>query len=198
MLVQRIRRSVCVLSIVASLLAAPSATFGALPDGEVNNAGDSDSVTDVFVSGGRATVDTEYIRDCPGGLSNCWIEVRFASRCPEVWCGWTYQNWRALNSSGTAQADCLGAGNEDNEWLVQYRIGYTATSVKTVEFWGENELVWTIGGSFVYRLLGEVLFNVTNNTGTRYGTKIKTTTASSAYLDPVEAATSGGRDLITC
>ncbi len=51
---------------------------------------------------------------------------------------------------------------------------------------------------FVYRLLGEVLFNVTNNTGTRYGTKVKTTTASSAYLDPVEAATSGRRDLVTC
>lgn len=130
--------------------------------------------------------------------ANCWIEVRFASRCPEVWCGWSYQNWRALNSSGTAQADCLGAGNEDNEWLVQYRISYTATSTKTVEFWGENELVWTIGGGLVYRLLGEVLFNVTNNTGTRYGTKVKTTTASSAYLDPVEAATSGGQDLMTC
>lgn len=62
----------------------------------------------------------------------------------------------------------------------------SSPSVKgSTKFWGQNEVVWTIGGSFVYRLLGS---------GTRYGTKVVTKTVASAYLDPVEAATSGGRD----
>lgn len=64
--------------------------------------------------------------------------------------------------------------------------------------WGENEYVLTLGGTFGWRLIAEVLFNVTNSTGTRAGTKIVTITSPGAYNSPVEVATSGGRDLVTC
>ncbi len=43
MSVQRVRRSIGMLIILATLLAAPTAALGF--DGEVNNAGDFDSVT---------------------------------------------------------------------------------------------------------------------------------------------------------
>lgn len=81
---------------------------------------------------------------------------------------------------------------------MEYRIAYAAPSVKTVEFWGENEWYWSLGGAFIYRLVGEVLFNASNNTGTRIGTKITTVTAQTAYLNGGEVATSGGQVLITC
>lgn len=39
---------------------------------------------------------------------------------------------------------------------------------------------------------------MTNNTGTRIGTKITTVSAQTAYLNGGEVATSGGQVLITC
>jgi hypothetical protein len=56
--------------------------------------GDTDSITDVFVSAGRAAVNIDYIKDCPAGITDCWIEIQFVSRCPEVWCSWTGQRWK--------------------------------------------------------------------------------------------------------
>lgn len=195
-MVAKLRKFTPALVLVAFLLATPSAALGF--DGEVGDAGDTTSITDVFVSGSRATVDAQYVRDCPGLISDCWIEVRFHHKCPEVWCGWNAQSWRRLNSSGVAQADCTGASNDDNLWRVEYRLGWIASSTKTVEFWGENEGYVNLSGTFVYRVIAEVLFNVTNSTGTRYGTKITTATGTSAYSSPVEMATSGGLVLVTC
>lgn len=195
-MLKRTRRLLCALGIAVFALSAPGAALGF--DGEVGDAGDTTSSTDVFVSGDQATFDTQYVRDCPTYIADCWIEVRFVSKCPETWCGWTYQNWRQVNSSGTAQADCLGSGNEDNTWRVEYRVGFSATAPKTVEFWGENEGYFNLSGSFVYRLVAEVLFNVTNATGTRYGTKISTVTTTFGYSPTVEVATSAGQVLYTC
>jgi opacity protein-like surface antigen len=196
MTISRYRKIFCSLAVVVLLLAAPAGA--AAFDGEVGDAGDTTSVTDVFISGQRATVDTQYLRDCPTYINDCWIELRFASRCPEIWCGWNYQSWRRVNASGTAQADCTGSSNNDNLWAVQYRVGFASNATKTVWFYGENEGYWNLGGSFVYRLIAEVMFNYTNQTGTKYGTYISSVTSTFAYSPSVEVATSGGSVLITC
>jgi len=47
-------------------------------------------------------------------------------------------------------------------------------------------------------LIAEALFNVTNNVGLRYGTKIETVTATQDFGPEVEVATSGGAVFVTC
>jgi hypothetical protein len=96
------------------------------------------------------------------------------------------------------QANCTGSGNSDNEWKMQYRTKWWANTTKTVEWWGENENVLTLGGSIVYRLIAEAMFNVTNSTGLRYGTRIETVTSTQDYGPEVEVATSGGQIFVTC
>lgn len=187
---KRVQRILYVWAIVALVLATPAAAQAY--DGEVGDIQDTDSITNVYVSGGRATVVADYLQDCPGFISDCWIEVRFSSRCPELWCTFMNQPWRRLNASGVAQANCLGAGNEDNTWRVEYQIAYAAPQVKTVEGWGETEWYVGIGGGVIGRLITEVFFNVSNRTGTRIGTKTTTVTASLAYMYGGEVATSTG------
>lgn len=92
----------------------------------------------------------------------------------------------------------MGAGNEDNEWYINYRTAYTASAVKTVQWKGEVEGVWNINGSFVYRLIAEAMFNVTGNVGFSGGTTVETVTALTDYGPTVQAATSAGLDLVTC
>jgi hypothetical protein len=140
-----------------------------------------------------------YLRDCPaGGITDCWIEVQFVSRCPEIWCNWVAQAWQRIPASGAARASCMGAGNEDNEWYANYRTAYTASAVKTVRWKGELELLYTITGGAVYRLIAEAMFNVTGNVGFSGGTTIETVTAMSDYGPIVQMATSAGLDLVTC
>jgi hypothetical protein len=196
---QRVRNAARVGLVVFALVGAltlPSAAFAA--DGEIGDMGDTTSITDVFVSGGRPAVNIDYIKDCPAGITDCWIEVQFVSRCPEIWCGWSAQSWRKIPLSGLARGDCLGAGNEDNEWYVNYRTGFSAATTKTVRWKGEVESVYTIGGGLVYRLIAEAMFNVTNNVGFSGGTTIETVTTTFDYSPSVQGATSAGRDLHTC
>jgi hypothetical protein len=182
------------LAIVATLL-APSAVFAA--DGEVGDIGDTDSITDVYLSSSRPTVKADYVKDCPTGISACVIEVQFRYKCPEVWClNWTYQGWKGLGAGGVAQADCIG--NDDNYWEVSYRVKWNAPTTKTVEYYGELEAFLTAGASIGHKIIAEALFNVTNNAGLKTSTKVETDTGTSAYSTPTTVATSGGRTLRTC
>lgn len=182
---------------LALALVVPSGAFAT--DGEIGDMGNTNSITDVFVSVGRAAVNVDYLRDCPaGGITDCWIEVQFVSRCPEVFCGWVSQNFVRIPATGAARANCMGSGNEDNEWYINYRTAYTGSAVKTVQWKGEVEGVWDIGGGFVYRLIAEAMFNVTGNVGFSGGTTVETVTAQTDYGPIVQAATSAGADLVTC
>ncbi len=186
-----------IVGAMALALIAPSAVFA---DGEIGDMGDTDSITDVFVSGGRPAVNIDYVKDCPNNpaITDCWIEVQFVSRCPESWCGWSGQPYFRIPASGAARGKCLGSGNEDNEWYINYRTGYTSTVVTTNRWKGEVELVWDITGGFVYRLIAEALFNVNAGVGYSGGTTVETVTTRQDYSPPVRAASSGGRDLVTC
>ncbi len=196
--IRRVARMGLVVAAMVAALTLPSAAFAA--DGEVGDMGDTDSITDVFVSGGRPAVDVDYVRDCPntGLIIDCWVEVQFVSRCPEVWCGWKSQSFFRIPGSGLAKGNCLGSGNEENEWYINYRTGYTSVQTTTNRWKGEVELVWDITGGFVYRLIAEALFNVNAGAGFSGGTTVETVTARTDYSPPVRAASSGGRNLITC
>lgn len=168
-------------------------------DGEIGDMGDTNSITDVFVSGGRAAVNIDYLRDCPaGGITDCYIEVQFVSRCPEIWCGWVSQNFQRIPASGAPRANCMGSGNEDNEWYVNYRTAYIASAVKTARWKGEVEGMFSASGGFVYKIIAEALFNVTANVGFSGGTTVETVTALTDWGPTVQVATSAGLDLVTC
>jgi hypothetical protein len=188
-----------VAAALALSLVVPSAVFADGPDGEVGDMGDSDSITDVYVSDGRPAVQVDYLRECAAaGVSDCWIETRFVSKCPEFWCGWGYQPWRRLAPTGAARGDCLGAGNEENQWFVEYRTAYVSPATITIKWKGEYELTLNVGGSFVYRLIAEAIFNVTSSIGFQGGYTIETVTARTDYGPVVQVASSGGRQLWTC
>lgn len=55
-----------------------------------------------------------------------------------------------------------------------------------------------LGDGFVYRLLAEALFNVTGSAGYSGGITVETVTAKTNYGPIVQAASSGGPDLVTC
>lgn len=79
-----------------------------------------------------------------------------------------------------------------------YRTGYTSTVTTTNTWKGEVELVWDITGGFVYRLIAEAMFNANANVGFSGGTTVETVTSRQDYSPAVRAASSGGRDLVTC
>gem|GEM_PF-6091655 len=121
------------------------------------------------------------------------------SRCPEFYCGWVAQPYRAISSTGAATAACMGSGNEDNEWHMNYRAVVVATKVISNTWKGELEYGVGIGGSIGHKIIAEAHFDNTHKAGFSGGTSMETTTASFDY-SPVttQAATSGGRDLVTC
>ena len=70
--------------------------------------------------------------------------------------------------------------------------------MKTTELWAEDEFYVNLSGGGTYRLVAEGAFNVTNNAGLRYGTKVETTTATADYGPVVQVATSKGLVYQTC
>jgi hypothetical protein len=192
------RWSVLFLTLVLGALALPMSAFAA--DGEITNMADSDSVHDPYVGGdGRPTMSIEYLRDCAaGGITDCWVEVQWVSKCPEIWCGWVYGAWQRIPASGLAKGPCLGSGNEDNQWAVNYRTAYVASGTKTVQWKGENEWTLLTSGSFAWRMLTEAMFNVSASAGYSGGVVTETVTAISDYGPIVQAASTGGVQIHTC
>jgi hypothetical protein len=185
------------LALVLVFAVAPTAFAD---DGEIGDMGDSNSITDVYVSGdGRPAVAVDYLHDCPAaGISDCWIEVRWVSKCPEFWCGWETHPWKRLPPNGIAKGDCYGTGNEDNQWYVEYKTAYVAPATITAKWKGEFEWVLDIYGAFGYRMIAEALLNVTAGVGFSGGQTVETVTAKTDYGPIVQVASSGGRILHTC
>jgi hypothetical protein len=189
-------------ALIAAFLIALSSAPAVFADGEIGDMGDTDSITNLTLSGDQVMARVDYPKDCPTGLS-CQIEVQFQYKCPEIYCT-TYsgQTWKALpapvNGVSTVKSICNGGNDTDNYWRLVYRVKFWASTTKTVEWWGEGEYVVTASGSGVYRTIAEGAFNVTGNAGLRAGTKIETVTKSVDYSPEVEVATSVGRRLVTC
>jgi len=190
-----------VIALLLLAVLAPTVVFAA--DGEIGDLGDTDSITDLSVSGGRITARIDYTKDCPGGLTGCEIQVNFRYKCPEAWClGWTSQGWRTIplpvSGVSTVKGNCNGGQDTENYWEMDYRVRWWAAVQKKVTWKGENELVIGASGSGTYKLIAEGAFNVTNQTGISGYTSIETTTATADFSPAVIAATSKGRVYTTC
>lgn len=128
-----------------------------------------------------AALNIDYLPHyAAGGVTDCWIEVQWVSQCPEIWWDWVYHPFHRIPSTGVDKGPCLGGGNEENEWFVNYRTAYVS-GTKTVRWKGENEWALSAGGSFLYRLIAEAMFNVTGNVGYTAGITVETVTAISDY-----------------
>jgi hypothetical protein len=167
-------------------LAAPKPA--AAVDGEILCAG-TDIFTSVRVVTGAAQVNICNLDDCPAFLSNCFIEVRWRTKCEWVWCP-TFDDrsgWIRLDGPDVARWCQKGK----QQYKLDMRMSFIAPAVKQMEFRGQNETVVEIGGSIVYRLIAKFFFNVTNQTGTRLGILIATLTAASGTSASYTVATSG-------
>jgi len=173
-------------------------------DGEVGDVGDTDSITDLYVSDdGRIHALIDYARDCAAGLTGCEIQVRFGYRCPQRWCThWSWQTWRRIplsnGGASVAKGDCNGGDEIDNEWQMEYRMRWWASTVKTVTFKGEYETYLGSGGTIMARVIAEGVHNVTNGTGLIGHATLDTRTALGATSPGVQVATTGGRIHRTC
>lgn len=190
-----------VVAALAVALIAPTGVFA--DDGEIGDLGDTDSITDLYVSGSRITGRIDYLKDCPGGLTGCEIQVKFRYKCPEAWCvNWSEQSWRTIpapvSGVSTVQGDCNGGQDTENRWEMVYRVRWWATSTKTVTWKGEAEYGTQTSGSVGWRLIAEGAFNHTNGFGISGYTSIETVTATADYSPEVVASTSGGVVLTTC
>ena len=81
---------------------------------------------------------------------------------------------------------------------MDYRAVYVATKTISNSWKGELEYGVGIGGSVGHRLIAEAHFDNTDRVGFSGGTTMETVTATTDYSPTTfEAATSGGRDLVT-
>lgn len=93
----------------------------------------------------------------------------------------------------------MGSGNEDNEWYINYKVGYLGTKVSSHSWKGELEYVVGVNGSAGYKMIAEAEFDNTAKVGFSRGTTLETTTAASDYSKVyTEVGSSKGRDLVTC
>jgi hypothetical protein len=184
---------ICVLALTAVALmpGAASAHDPATHDGEVISDGDNE-VGNVFIdSVGKVHVNFDNRNDCPAYVSNCFVEVRFLSKCDEFWC-FSFDDrsgWIRVPYGQDSFAFCGGA--DWQQWKVETRIGWLSQTTKTVGYYGEYELVTEIGGSILYRLMARFMFNFTNGFGYQHGYWMETTTATSDRSQPSVVATSG-------
>lgn len=156
----------------------------------------SNSIGNVYLTDtGRIRVNFTNTGSCPAGISTCFVQVRYWSTCLDFWCWWDPRSsWLTVPAGQDFYSWCPGAGPAQ-QWKVEFRTGWTASTTKTVEHWAEDEWVVQIGGSGVYKLLAKFLFNVTNNSGYRHGTKVETATYTFDYSASEFAATSGSYSL---
>ena len=188
----RARMTGVLMTLVIALTAAPSAFAS---DGEIGNMGDTNSIGNIVVAGNHVQVAIEYPHDCPPNVQ-CRIEVMFEYKCPEFYCGWGNQGWKALpapvNGISTVSADCMNWPDEDNQWRLKYKVHWWANAAQTVELWGEMEAYIDIDGQLKYRMIAEAGFNVGARAGFRGGTKIQTNTAVDQFGPEVYIASTGG------
>lgn len=149
------------------LLALPSSTFAHDPythDGEVISDGDY-AVGNVFLaSSGRVRTNFGNVGNCPTYISNCFVEVRFLSKCDEFWCfGFDDRSGWIRVPAGQDFMEFCGA-NDYQQWQMQIKISWFAQSTKTVRYSGEYESVLGIDGGYDQFLLPKFLLNMTNNT----------------------------------
>lgn len=150
----------------ASLLAA---------DGQVLSAG-SDIAGDVTLANGHAKINFNNLGDCPVGLANCFVEIRFRWLCDEPWCfGWDESPWYKV-ASGADTYTHPGCADNKNKWEVKTRLHFIAPTTQTVRFRGGLE--YSLGSNF---LIPKFLFDVTTGTGFNGGVLITTKTGTDQF-----------------
>ncbi len=180
--------------LMASMMIQPTTALGhdtSSRDGEVIADG-SGVVGNVHIeTDGRVGLAFQNNGNCPAYISNCYVEVRFVSKCDEPWCA-TFDDrsgWIRV-PQGADHVSWCGA-NDYQQWYVDMRIGWQAQTTKTVRTSGESESVLSVGGGYDFFLLPKFLANLTNNTGWSHGTTIETVTATQDYSPHTKAGSSG-------
>lgn len=185
------RRNLFLVAVLFAAVAAPQSAFAHNPgvhDGEVIADG-SDVVGNVYVSGGRARFNLDNYGDCPVGTTNCHIEIRWLTKCLQVWClnFDDRSGWISVPVGQDFMTYCYNDGPQ--QWKVDMRLSWLAPQVITMDTYGEAEAVLEVSGVVVYRGFGR--FFAKGSGGYRHGTLVKTQTATSGYSDPSIISTSG-------
>lgn len=152
------RRQVFLVAILLAAFAAPQAAFAHNPgvhDGEVIADG-SDSVGNVFVSGGQARFNLQNFGDCPVGTTNCHIEIRWLTKCLQIWCLNLddRSGWISVPIGQDFMQYCYNDGPQ--QWKVDMRLSWLAPQTITVDTYGEAEAVLEVNGLVVNRVFGRL------------------------------------------
>jgi hypothetical protein len=169
------RRLSLVFGVVLLLTAMlqPGAAFAA--DGQVLAPG-SDIAGNVFISGGHARINFANLGDCPVGLANCWVEVRFRWNCQEAWCfTWEESPWYRV-PAGQDFYTHPGCADGNNKWEAKVRLHFLAPTLQTVRFNGGYEYHLGVNG-----VIPKYLFDVSTGGGYNGGIFIAQVTSQDAY-----------------
>lgn len=150
-----------------------------------------DVFSNVYVSGGRARTNVCQLNDCPTGLSQCRVQVRWLTKCEWAWClGFDDRSgWVTIN--GASSVSWCQPGK--HQYKLEMRVLWTAPTTRTVRNYGALEGLIEIGGGFVYRQIVHALAVLGFGGQSTYESLEKTQTGTSgeSYHDVV--ATSGSQ-----
>jgi hypothetical protein len=171
-------------ALLLSGLVQPAPTFAS--DGQVLGPGNN-IAGDVFLASGHARINFTNLGDCPAGLPNCFVEIKFFSLCQEFWCAfWDESAWFKVPAGQDFYIDpnCRDGGNK---WVVKVRVHWIAPTTHTVRFRGETE--FTFG---LYPLIPKSLWDVTTSTGFDGGVLITTATGTDQFAGEATLGQSNG------
>jgi len=168
---------------------------GTNKSGEVGDYGDTNSISDVFIKDDRPTMCIDRTGLCVLGVATCTIKIQWHYQCGWPWCT-SWQIFPAKTVLGKyVQADC---GDRDGKWRADYIVSYSGNGGSLMEFYGELEAYLNSGGSVSYKLIAELFYNASLKAGTKTGTKVTSSGATSYTYDQGEIASTGGRNINTC
>lgn len=185
---ERRRRGTALIVACILSLQVVGASAALAEDGEVIGRG-SDIAGNIYDNGSHARFNFSNLGDCPVGISACWVEVKFRWKGNQWYSTWNDGAWMRLPAGQDYATYCA---NGTHRYEAYSRLRWQASTTKTVEMWGQYENVTEVGGTtIVPKFLSKFLFNVTNGTGLRLGTKTRTVTSTTDTSAASLVATSG-------
>jgi hypothetical protein len=184
------------IAMVVALL-MPAAVFA--HDGEVIQDG-SNAVSNITVLSGRVRVTVNNLGDCPPAVNNCWIEAAWYDKgtSPFDCCFSNRSGWIKVPVGQDAMPSYCDSGN--HFWELHLRLHVVASTVRTIDLYGEAESYLKVDGTIGYRTLGKDLY-VQGQGGYKgragISVKIQTKVDDDSIFTETIAATSGGNWLTT-
>lgn len=163
-------------------------------DGEMLETTNNDLASHVVDNGSNAkvTFDTGVVlEDCPTGMSNCQVQIRWRSKKNCLGCFWSTDTGALNISQGQGSVThCHASGNYRLQ--LQARVTWQAPTSQTVRIGGYYETQLGIDSSaIVSKLIPKNLINLTTGYGMGGGSELKRSTATSDQSSWYTVATSG-------